>query len=101
MRLIQGFKVFGPLRLKFWPTRCGLKYLNCISLDPGWMWKIKDIDIEAFGDTTRFYLINETEPDNEVYDLLNVIRVENTPMGALQVYLLMMSEHYLPLWDHA
>lgn len=101
VRIVQGIKIFGPLHLKLWPTRCALKYLNSISLEPGWKWKIKDIDIEALGDTTRFYLINESDPNKEVYDLFKGIRVENSAIGALQVYLLMMSEHYLPLWDHA
>lgn len=78
-----------------------LKILNPLSLDVDKSFGIEFPYEEILGDTSKLYIYSKNKPEDRIYDLSNHLVVENSVLGAWSFYLLMTSEYYLPLWDHA
>lgn len=118
------WELFDPYKLK---ANKYIKYLKCVGLcynlsfgfirqlKCNWLFKVlkylsinsdQSIGIEfpdddTFGDTSKLYIFTNEKQEDRMYDLTTHISVKNSELGAWSYYLLMSSEYYLPLWDHA
>lgn len=72
--------------------------LNHLHLPDGCTLQIEPAKDMGMGDHTHLYV---TDPSGEDLDLFNTIMVEDSPIGAIEVYLLHELWHYLPLFWHA
>lgn len=77
------------------------KILNRLSIDVDRSVGIEFPDEEALGDTSKIYLFSKSDPENRIYHFKDILKVDNSELGAWHFYLLESSKHYLPLWDHA
>lgn len=78
-----------------------LEILNRLTIDSDKSIGIEFPDEDNLGDTSKLYIFSKAKAEDRLYDLSNHITVENSELGAWHFYLLMGSEYYLPLWDHA
>lgn len=72
--------------------------LDALSLENGYGMGLRLAEQKGIGDVSNFYVFKNNIEDR---DLLKYIHVDETPMGAWQVYLLMTSQTQLPVWWHA
>jgi len=72
--------------------------LDALSLENGYHMGLRIAEQKGMGDESNFYVYGQN--DEEDRDLLKYIRVDGTPMGAWQVYLLMTSPTLLPTFWH-
>ena len=78
-----------------------LKVLKHLSINSDHSIGIEFPDDDTLGDTSKLYIFTNEKQENRMYDLTTHISVKNSELGAWSYYLLMSSEYYLPLWDHA
>lgn len=77
------------------------KVLNSLSIDADLSVGIEFPDSERLGDTSKIYFVSKSNPESRIYHLNDILKVDNSELGAWHFYLLASSEYYLPLWDHA
>lgn len=97
-------KIYDSLTLGFkkqTKAKMLLKILNHLSVDVDQSVGIEFPFEEGLGDTSKLYIYSKNKPEDRIYDLSNHFVVENSALGSWSFYLLMTSEYYLPLWDHA
>ena len=72
--------------------------LDALSLDDGYHIGLRIAEQKGMGDESNFYVYDQDNQEDK--DLLKYIRVDETPMGAWQVYLLMTTPTLLPTFWH-
>lgn len=72
--------------------------LDALSLEDGYHMGLRVAEQQGMGDESNFYVYNQDNEEDK--DLLKYIRVDETPMGAWQVYLLMTTPTLLPTFWH-
>ncbi len=72
--------------------------LNHLHLPAGYELKIKKAEEIGMGNSS---LLVVTTPSRETLDVFDTIIVDDSPIGAMEVYLLYEMWHYLPLFWHA
>lgn len=76
-----------------------MKCLDRLSLPVGYVLNVKLPESNGYGDYSTLYV---KKPCGDVIkDVLSILSVEDSAIGALQVYLLYEVWHYLPLYWHA
>lgn len=75
-----------------------LECLNSLHLPDGYKLHVKYPEKNGYGDNSTLYVAT---PSCETCDVFETIIVDDTPMGAMEVYLLYEMWHYLPLFWHA
>lgn len=71
--------------------------LDALSLENGYHMGLRFAEQQGMGDESNYYVYDN---NNEDKDLLKYLHVDETPMGAWQVYLLMTSPTQLPTFWH-
>lgn len=74
-----------------------LECLNSLHLPEGYKLHVKFAEEEGLGSHSTLFV---TTPNGETCDVFKTLTVEDTPMGAIEVYLLYEMWHYLPLFWH-
>jgi hypothetical protein len=72
--------------------------LDALSLEEGYHMGLRTAEQSGMGDESNFYVYDKNNQEDR--DLLKYIHVDETPMGAWQIYLLMTSPTLLPTFWH-
>ena len=72
--------------------------LDALSLEDGYHMGLRTAEQSGMGDESNFYVYDKNNQEDR--DILKYIHVDETPMGAWQVYLLMTSPTLLPTFWH-
>lgn len=76
-----------------------LSCLDKLELPTGYILKIRFAESEGLGDKSSLYISGPFGTKHE--NIFNYFKVEDSPIGAFQVYLIYKIWHYLPLFWHA
>ena len=72
--------------------------LDALSLEDGYHIGLRTAEQQGMGDESNFYVYGKDNDEDK--DLLKYIHLDETPMGAWQIYLLMTSPTLLPTFWH-
>ena len=72
--------------------------LDALSLEDGYHIGLRTAEKQGIGDESNFYVYGKDNDEDK--DLLKYIHLDETPMGAWQIYLLMTSPTLLPTFWH-
>ena len=72
--------------------------LDALSLDEGYHMGLRIAEQQGMGDESNFFVYDRNNKEDK--EILKYLHVDETPMGAWQVYLLMTSKTLLPTFWH-
>ena len=72
--------------------------LDALSLEDGYHMGLRIAEQQGMGDESNFYVYDQNGQEDK--DILKYVRVNDTPMGAWQLYLLMTSPTLFPTFWH-